>query len=307
MSDTSQSKPDRAIEGVDDEVPAYRPDKTTPLPRTEAAENDIYQRTGRVAPQVIRPAESEEQPTTAMERPTDSLPESAEPTVVETSQPTTELTAQPIERQYQPSPESSFDDTSEPLQSSENVTTATTVHDYGDDLPEYRRGTTDLGLLILRVLLAAWLLVDSLGAFFGLGGGGIGALQETFSAYREPHLLAIIIPSLELAAGVFLLFGLVTPLFAGLATVATVFRVVHAYAQNPLGFNPFHWEAPLMLAVLLASLAIALQFTGPGLYSLDGGRSWARRPLASSWLFVVLGVAAAVALWWFGAGTNPFN
>jgi len=50
-----------------------------------------------------------------------------------------------------------------------------------------------------------------------------------------------------------------------------------------------------------------VQFTGPGLYALDGARGWARRPLASSWLFMILGIAAVVAAWWLLAGTNPLS
>lgn len=53
------------------------------------------------------------------------------------------------------------------------------------------------------------------------------------------------------------------------------------------------------------AIAIALQFTGPGFISFDVKRSWARRPLATSWIFVIVGIAVLVALWWFGAGVNP--
>ena len=52
---------------------------------------------------------------------------------------------------------------------------------------------------------------------------------------------------------------------------------------------------------------VGLQFTGPGKISFDMGRGWTQRPLASSWIFVVLGLGGAAALWWFGAGVNPLN
>jgi hypothetical protein len=48
-------------------------------------------------------------------------------------------------------------------------------------------------------------------------------------------------------------------------------------------------------------------FTGPGTISFDRSRGWSRRPLASSWIFAAVGLVGAAALWWFGAGTNPFN
>jgi doxX family protein len=59
--------------------------------------------------------------------------------------------------------------------------------------------------------------------------------------------------------------------------------------------------------VMAAVLALVVQFTGPGIYALDGARGWARRPLASSWLFMILGIAAVVVAWWLLAGTNPLS
>ena len=61
----------------------------------------------------------------------------------------------------------------------------------------------------------------------------------------------------------------------------------------------------MLLSIVMLGISRALQFTGPGLVSLDFGRSWARRPLVSSWIFILLAIAGAVALWWFGAGVNP--
>lgn len=61
----------------------------------------------------------------------------------------------------------------------------------------------------------------------------------------------------------------------------------------------------MWLAVFVFAASLVLQFTGPGLYGVDAGRSWARRPLASSWICAALGVAAAGVMWWFGTGINP--
>ncbi|MCF4007000.1 DoxX family membrane protein [Corynebacterium uropygiale] len=333
MSDASNSRPDRAIDGFDDDVPTY-----TPKPKKETPEQTMYERTGRVAPQVIQPRRDPE-PTVSFEAPTDAPREDADSASVE-PEPTTALPRMGAEEEpaetpredavaatattsasVEPEPttalprEEEAPDAPAPLDldslPAENYTEEpVALREESDDteaIPEYRRGTTDLGLLILRLLLALWLIMDSVHAFFGIGGGGIGSLQETFGAYALPRFLAIAVPGLEITAGVFLLFGLVTPLFAALSTVAAAFNAVHVYAQSDVGLNPFTWEAPLVLAVMIAGMSIALQFTGPGLYSLDGSRSWARRPLASSWLFVVLAVIGAAALWWFGAATNPFN
>lgn len=171
-----------------------------------------------------------------------------------------------------------------------------------------RRGTIDLGLFLLRIALSAWLIVQATGTFFTLGSHeGIAGLESDFAAYSQAHLLAIAVPSVQLAAGIFLLLGLLAPVAAMLAWIVTGFLVVHEIAQAQTGLNVFNWEETLWVPVMAAVLALVVQFTGPGLYALDGARGWARRPLASSWLFMILGIAAVVAAWWLLAGTNPLS
>lgn len=171
-----------------------------------------------------------------------------------------------------------------------------------------RRGTIDLGLFLLRIALSAWLIIQATGTFFTLGSHeGIAGLESDFAAYSQAHLLAIAVPSVQLAAGIFLLLGLLAPVAAMLAWIVTGFLVVHEIAQAQAGLNVFNWEETLWVPVMAAVLALVVQFTGPGLYALDGARGWARRPLASSWLFMILGIAAVVAAWWLLAGTNPLS
>lgn len=171
-----------------------------------------------------------------------------------------------------------------------------------------RRGTIDLGLFLLRIALSAWLIIQATGTFFTLGSHeGIAGLESDFAAYSQAHLLAIAVPSVQLAAGIFLLLGLLAPVAAMLAWIVTGFLVVHEIAQAQTGLNVFNWEETLWVPVMAAVLALVVQFTGPGLYALDGARGWARRPLASSWLFMILGIVAVVAAWWLLAGTNPLS
>ncbi len=175
-------------------------------------------------------------------------------------------------------------------------------------LPDHRRGTIDFGLLLIRLLLGGWLIIEAVGTFFRLGGNpGLSGLEADYSGYLAPGGLAIIIPSLQLSAGVFLLLGLITPLFAMVATIATSFTALHALTTSGAGANIFAWPETIWLSIVLLGISLTLQFTGPGFLSLDYGRSWARRPLVSSWIFVLLAVAGGVALWWFGAGVNPLT
>lgn len=171
-----------------------------------------------------------------------------------------------------------------------------------------RRGTIDLGLFLLRIALSAWLIIQATGTFFTLGSHeGISGLESDFAAYNQAHLVAIAVPSVQLAAGIFLLLGLLAPVAAMLAWIVTGFLVVHELTQAQTGLNVFNWEETLWVPVMAAVLALVVQFTGPGLYALDGARGWARRPLASSWLFMILGITAVVVAWWLLAGTNPLS
>ncbi|MCH6196249.1 DoxX family membrane protein [Corynebacterium mastitidis] len=172
--------------------------------------------------------------------------------------------------------------------------------------PEHRRGTLDLGLLLLRCAVGFWLILHSMSVFFHLGDSqGLSGLEAQYSAYAEPRLLSIAVPSVGLAAGVFLVLGLMTPLFAAAAVAVTGFSALDALAHAHAGMDVFSWPDSLWLPVILGGGAAALQFTGPGLYSLDFSRGWARRPLGSAWLGAILGVLGATAAWWFGAGINP--
>ena len=142
--------------------------------------------------------------------------------------------------------------------------------------------------------------------FFNLGSsGGIGALETAYANYPFGNGMAIIVPTLELTAGVFLILGLITPVAAAVGVAVTGFEALHALTAADGGWSLLLTDATVILPTLLLGLTFALTFTGPGLYSVDTGRGWARRPLASSWICALLGLAAAGAIWWFGAGINP--
>ena len=108
------------------------------------------------------------------------------------------------------------------------------------------------------------------------------------------------VPALELTAAVFLILGLMTPIAAAVAIVATAFVLIHqVYAGGTAD--------GIVLAGVLFGLAVGVQFTGPGRIGLDFARGWARRPLASSWLMLIIGLGTAAAMWCLGTGVNPLN
>lgn len=171
-----------------------------------------------------------------------------------------------------------------------------------------KRGTIDFGLLLGRLGLGVYLILAGLRPLLQLGdSAGLSEVTEQFAGYPWADILGVGVPVAQLVAGAFLVLGLLTPVAAMLATVVTGFTALHALAVSGAGLNVFNWPESVWLSVVLFVIALGVQFTGPGVISLDFGRSWARRPLASSWVFIVLGLVALGAIWWFGAGLNPLN
>lgn len=172
---------------------------------------------------------------------------------------------------------------------------------------ETRRGTQSLGLAILRIVAGAILLVTGLQTLFGLAGDpGISALESRLSFFSGSDVLAVAIPAAEVVAGGLLILGLLTPFAAAVAFVVSAFMATfhlsgHQGSLWPYGLNPvIHQWA------LYALISLSLIFTGPGGASLDRSRSWATRPLTSSWIFAILGVVGFAALWLLTGGRNPF-
>lgn len=172
---------------------------------------------------------------------------------------------------------------------------------------ETRRGTQSFGLAILRIVAGAVLLISGLQTLFGFAGDpGISGLEGRLSFFSGSEVLAVAIPAAEVIAGGLLILGLLTPFAAALAFVVSAFMATfhlsgHQGSLWPYGLNPvIHQWA------LYALISLSLIFTGPGGASLDRSRSWATRPLASSWIFAVLGIAGFAVLWLLTGGRNPF-
>ncbi len=169
-----------------------------------------------------------------------------------------------------------------------------------------RRGTQDLGLLVLRVALGALLIAHGLQNAFGLWGGpGPAGLKESLTAagYQNAGLLSYVTAGAQLASGVLLVLGLFTPVAAA---VALGLLLNGALAE----LEADGWRLVLSSAgeqlLVLTAVAAAVVLAGPGRYGFDGSRGWARRPFVGSFIALVLGIGGGVAAWIFLRGNNPF-
>ncbi|MGE2835599.1 DoxX family protein [Mycobacterium sp. SMC-4] len=172
-----------------------------------------------------------------------------------------------------------------------------------------RRGTQNLGLLLLRVAVGVLLVAHGLQKMFGWWGGeGIGGFREylTEVGFRHADILSYVAAGGQIVAGVLLVIGLFTPVAAAgaLAYLVTAILADAMDAHNDARLSAFLTDGH-EYEVLLLLVVAALVLVGPGRYCVDRGRGWARRPFVGSFAALVLGLGAGIAIWVLLNGANP--
>ncbi len=174
---------------------------------------------------------------------------------------------------------------------------------------ETRRGTLDLGLLLLRSVVGATFLYHGLqkltGWFHGPGLDGTRDMMQR-GGWDHPTVSAILLTAGEVGGGALLILGLATPLAAG--AVLAVILDAWAWKQGMApGFQYKAGPGAVELESILAGVAAVIVLTGPGRLSFDRNRGWAVRPAAGSFIVLLLAVAAAVGAYWYLHGGNPLT
>ena len=152
----------------------------------------------------------------------------------------------------------------------------------------------DVGLLILRLVLAAAFLGHGAQVMFGVfGGPGLAGFTQflTVQGFALGSLLAGITAITELGGGILLLFGLFTPVAAaGLLAVminAVWLKLGTGFFERPTG-------AGFELEFVLAGLAAAVVLTGAGRLALDRMFPLFCRPQVTALPCLLLGVGSAL-------------
>ncbi|KAF0835811.1 DoxX family protein [Nocardia caishijiensis] len=154
---------------------------------------------------------------------------------------------------------------------------------------------TSIGLLVLRIgfggLMAAYGTQKLFGWFNGMGWR---TTADSFTAmgYNPGELFGTLAGVTELVGGLLLVFGLFTPL-AGAIVLGTMINAINVMWAG--GLFPTDPAVPgFTTPLLFALVAGALAFTGPGRFSLDAGRPWARHGVV--WGAAAVGIAVAAAV-----------
>lgn len=154
-------------------------------------------------------------------------------------------------------------------------------------------GGADLGLLVLRLALGGTFAAHGLQKVFGLfGGPGIDGFARFLeqSGFRQARILAWVTGVTELSGGALLVLGLFTPLAAAGVLGVVVNAVVLKWGNGFFGPKGFELEA------VLAAMAFAALFAGPGRVALDYGRSWFRHPVVSGFVFLLIAAGASAGV-----------
>ena len=172
-----------------------------------------------------------------------------------------------------------------------------------------RRGTQDLGLLILRLAVGGLLILHGLQKAFGWWGGpGLDGFSTSLDemGFKHADILTYVATGGQIAAGVLLVLGLFTAIAAAGALAYLVNGVLAEamVAHEQARLAEFLTDGHEYQLILVAATA-AIILTGPGRYGFDAGRGWARRPFVGSLVALLLGLGAGIGIWALLNGGNP--
>lgn len=154
-----------------------------------------------------------------------------------------------------------------------------------------RTTATDVGLLLFRLVFGLLFAAHGTQKLFGwFGGPGLEANNAEFEqmGYNPGSLFGTLAGLSELGGGLLLALGALSPLGAAIV-LGTAMVIVHTTFDGGL-LTGQGYE----MGLLFGTVAAALAFTGPGRFSVDHNRPWARSGLVWGVTAVVAAVVTAV-------------
>jgi putative oxidoreductase len=179
--------------------------------------------------------------------------------------------------------------------------------DYERERAIGRRGTQNLGLLVLRVGLGVVLGAHGMQKLFGWWGGqGLASFKNSLSdvGYQHADILSYVSAGGEIVASALLILGLFTPVAAAGALAFLINGMLATVSARPHTFA-FFLPQGHEYQITLIVMAVAVVLSGPGRYGLDANRGWAHRPFIGSFVALLAGIAAGIAVWVLLNGVNP--
>jgi putative oxidoreductase len=184
-----------------------------------------------------------------------------------------------------------------------------------------RRGTLDLGLLLLRVGVGLIAMAHGSQKLFGWWNGPrLSGFEDYLLNGANTNIgfnadaakpLAVLGALSETIGGLMLVLGLLTPIAGsavlGVMTIAVAYKATLAGGVWFFAADPDFAGQGIEYELFLGLAAAVIILTGPGRISLDFGRGWATRPYIGSVAWLVVGLAVPVAIWFLFNGTNPFQ
>lgn len=153
----------------------------------------------------------------------------------------------------------------------------------------------DLGMLLLRSVIGSLFIGHGAQKLFGSFGGygleGTGGFMAQLG-YRKGRAMATLAGFTELAAGVLLAIGFLTPIAAAGIIGVMVNAIVAVHAQNGMWNQDGGSEYPLVLCAAVA----AITFAGPGAFSVDEALGLELAGVAWGFSAILLGILSGVVV-----------
>ena len=153
----------------------------------------------------------------------------------------------------------------------------------------------NVGLLILRLVVGALFVGHGSQKLFGWFGGygvkGTGGWLEGMG-FRPGQPMALLVGVSEAGGGALLLLGLLTPLGAAAIIGVMTVAILAVHAQKGVWNSDGGIEFPLVMATVAAAVA----FAGPGTYSVDHAAGWGQAGIGWGVATTLLGIMAGISM-----------